>query len=158
MANRWSLTGGFRSARAGEDGQDIIEFAIILPLLLLLLLGIIQAGILGWNYNTVSNAAREGARYAIVHPPAADIPATQCPDPPPVVPGDPVQAACRLTLGLDPAQVRVQVQRCTSPGPFGCVSVTVRYDSELIFAPFLGGPGGPAVIPLGTTATMDREQ
>jgi hypothetical protein len=154
MANRRSLTGGFQSARADEDGQDIIEFAIILPLLLLLLLGIIQAGILVWNYNTVANAAREGARYAIVHP--MDVPLTQCPDTLPAVPVSPLDATCRLTLGLEPARVSVQVQAsgCTSPGRFGCVRVTVTYDSELIFAPFLG----PTVVPLGTAATMDREQ
>jgi Flp pilus assembly protein TadG len=43
-----------------------VEFALILPLLLLLLLGIMDFGFLFQRYEVVTNAAREGARVAIL--------------------------------------------------------------------------------------------
>ena len=50
-----------------EDGQAITEFAIILPVLMMLLLGIIQFGIIFNNYITLTDATRAGARTAAVN-------------------------------------------------------------------------------------------
>jgi Flp pilus assembly protein TadG len=49
-----------------EDGQAMVEFAIIVPLLLMLVLGIIQFGILFNHYLTLTDAVRVGARQAAV--------------------------------------------------------------------------------------------
>jgi Flp pilus assembly protein TadG len=49
-----------------ETGAELIEFALTLPLLLLLVLGIIEFGFLFREYETVTNAAREGARIAVL--------------------------------------------------------------------------------------------
>lgn len=49
-------------------GQGLVEFALILPLLLLIIIGIIEFGRILFIYVNVSNAAREGARYGIVKP------------------------------------------------------------------------------------------
>jgi Flp pilus assembly protein TadG len=49
-----------------ESGQAITEFALILPILMALLLGIIQFGIVFNNYVTITDAARAGARKAAV--------------------------------------------------------------------------------------------
>jgi TadE-like protein len=51
---------------SSERGQTMTEFAIVLPLLCMLLFGIIQFGILYNNYVTVTDAARAGARKAAV--------------------------------------------------------------------------------------------
>ncbi len=51
-----------------DRGQDLVEYALVLPLLLLLLLGIMEFSIVIWSYNTIANAAREGARYGIIDP------------------------------------------------------------------------------------------
>jgi Flp pilus assembly protein TadG len=48
-------------------GQALVETALVLPLLLLLLIGTIDFGRGIYLYITVSNAAREGARVAIVN-------------------------------------------------------------------------------------------
>ena len=50
-----------------EKGQALVEFALVLPLLLALLCGIIDFGWLYYNQITLNNAAREGARYAVIH-------------------------------------------------------------------------------------------
>jgi Flp pilus assembly protein TadG len=52
--------------RNRQQGQALVEFAILLPVLLLLLLGIVQFGLAFNNYIQVTSAAREGARKASV--------------------------------------------------------------------------------------------
>jgi len=49
-----------------EKGASAVEFALILPILVLLLFGIIQFGIAYNNYLAITHAAREGARLAAV--------------------------------------------------------------------------------------------
>lgn len=49
-----------------EKGQSLVEFAILLPILLLLLMGILEFGIMLNSYLTINNSAREGARLGIV--------------------------------------------------------------------------------------------
>jgi Flp pilus assembly protein TadG len=52
--------------RRGQEGQAMVEFALVIPLLLLLIFGIIQFGILFNNYLTLTDAVRVGARQAAV--------------------------------------------------------------------------------------------
>lgn len=54
--------------RYREQGQSIVELTLMLPILMLLLLGIIDLGRVFYTYVTMTNAAREGARYGAVHP------------------------------------------------------------------------------------------
>ena len=56
---------GFTNARKvrGEEGASLIEFAMILPILAALLLGIVTVGLALNGKNSINNAAREGARY-----------------------------------------------------------------------------------------------
>jgi Flp pilus assembly protein TadG len=50
----------------GRKGQALAEFALILPVLFLLIAGIIEFG-RGWNIKqAVTDAAREGARYTVI--------------------------------------------------------------------------------------------
>jgi len=49
-----------------HNGGVAIEFAIILPLLLLVTFGVIELGLLLFNQQIITNAAREGARAGIV--------------------------------------------------------------------------------------------
>ena len=49
-----------------QKGATAVEFAIILPLLLLLIFGIIEFGLLLFNRHVITNAAREAARAGIV--------------------------------------------------------------------------------------------
>jgi Flp pilus assembly protein TadG len=52
--------------RHTENGQAVVEFAVILPVLLLILFAILQFGLIFNNYIQVTAAAREGARKAAV--------------------------------------------------------------------------------------------
>ena len=51
----------------GQKGAAAVEFAIILPLLLTLVFGIIEFSILFYNKAMLTNASREGARAGIVY-------------------------------------------------------------------------------------------
>jgi len=50
-----------------EKGASAVEFAIILPILVMLIFGIVQFGIAYNNYIALTHAAREGARLAAVN-------------------------------------------------------------------------------------------
>jgi hypothetical protein len=85
----------------------MVEFALVAPLFFLLLFGIIEAGRFIFYYETLNNATREGARYAIVNG-ASTI---GCPSGPPApgtsgcdVPGNNVIARVRAAaLGIGSA-------------------------------------------------------
>lgn len=53
--------------RRKRRGQALVEFALVAPVFFLLLFGIIEGGRFILYYETLNNATREGARYAIVH-------------------------------------------------------------------------------------------
>ena len=50
-----------------QEGASAVEFAIILPLLLILVFGIIEFSILFYDKAMITNASREGAREGIVY-------------------------------------------------------------------------------------------
>jgi hypothetical protein len=85
----------------------MVEFALVAPMFFLLLFGIIEAGRFIFYYETLNNATREGARYAIVNG-ASTI---GCPSGPPApgstpcdVPGNNVIARVRAAaLGIGSA-------------------------------------------------------
>jgi Flp pilus assembly protein TadG len=49
-----------------QRGAELVEFALTFPLLLLVVLGIMDFGFLFQQYEVVTNAAREGARIAVL--------------------------------------------------------------------------------------------
>lgn len=49
-----------------EEGAAMIEFALVLPLLLMILFGIIEFGLVLFRQEVITNASREGARFGIL--------------------------------------------------------------------------------------------
>jgi hypothetical protein len=60
--------------RGSSRGQTLVEFALVLPLFLMLVVGIIVLGIGLFYQQQVVNAARETARYAAIHSATSDCP------------------------------------------------------------------------------------
>jgi len=129
----------FKSKKS--KGQSLVETALVLPILLLLLTGIIDFGMLFNNYLVVSNASREGARSAaigstdeqistVVHNVAASL--------------DPV----RLSVTITPDQV---AGRSTGES----VAVTVQYEYNMITPIIAALVPGP--LELKTSTTMRCE-
>jgi Flp pilus assembly protein TadG len=122
----------------GDRGQDLVEFALIFPVLMLLLLGIMEFAVLVWSYDTIANAAREGARLGIIRT------ATTAQ----------VEAAVvdrALALGLTDANVEITIWTDTR------VQVEVVYEVPLFTGLIADALGGSPTIPMRTVATMRRE-
>jgi Flp pilus assembly protein TadG len=70
-----------KRARVGtrDKGAALVEFALLMPLLIILILGIVEFGWKFGQFNDVRHAAREGARFAAVNAGTdAEIEATIC--------------------------------------------------------------------------------
>jgi hypothetical protein len=66
--------------RSSSMGQGLAEFALVIPIFLIVFLAIFDLGRVVWANNALSNAAREAVRFAIVH---GGSPTTPCPVGPP---------------------------------------------------------------------------
>jgi Flp pilus assembly protein TadG len=53
--------------RRGSRGQALAEFALVFPVFVLILAGMIDFGLGLYSYNTIINAAREGARLGVTN-------------------------------------------------------------------------------------------
>ena len=63
-----SIRRGRRNPSTRRDrGQALMEFALVIPLFLLLMVALFDLGRAVFAYNTLTNEAREGARLAIVN-------------------------------------------------------------------------------------------
>ena len=61
-----SVAGQLKRLGRDERGQALVEFALIMPFLLLFIIGIVEFG-RGWNqHQVITDAAREGARSAVL--------------------------------------------------------------------------------------------
>jgi len=125
--------------RRESRGQTLVEFALILPIFVLVLVGIFDGGRLVFAYHTVNNAAREGGREATVNQTLADIQTRT--------------AQHAVALDINPADVTVQYLAADAQGPcpgalgspkmYGCLAV-VRVTYEYSAAtPVIGALIGP---------------
>jgi hypothetical protein len=67
--------------RNRERGQTLVEFALVLPLFIMVLTGIIVFGLAVFYQQQLSNAAREAARYAAIHSATSQCPTRSWMDP-----------------------------------------------------------------------------
>ncbi len=130
------ITRIFKQTHRQESGTTMLETAIVLPVLLVMLFGIIESGILFGRFLTVTNAAREGARIAIVFQPTCD--ATQ------------VENSVRATVkaytssaGITTNDGEVSILgACTGPDNSATVTVNHAYNYRVLdaLAPALSSP------------------
>jgi hypothetical protein len=91
------MSGSMVGRRGHTAGQSLVEFVLVFPIFFLILVGMVDVGRAIWANNAIANAAREAARYAIVHGGTASNP---CPVGPPVTTGPkktvipPASASC----------------------------------------------------------------
>ena len=137
---RWSTTRlATQSSRwsrwRGEHGQDIIELALVLPLVLVIVMGIVDLGRAFNTYMVITNAAREAARTAAVNPAATSTIN---------------EAALRETrqAGISDGAVTVTVFPASVGSP---VQVTVRTNF-----PLLSGVLPVGTVPLSASVQMVR--
>lgn len=107
-------------ARSGQGGAAVVEFALILPILLGLLIGGIDLSLALYDKTVITNASREGARAGIVarNPPLSDAQIRQ-------VVNQYAQSAL-VSLGANPALPTVLIQKGSLSGD-PTLQVTVQY-------------------------------
>lgn len=135
----------FRSAAIlsrEERGQAVVEMALVLPVLVLLVVGILEFGRLFGAYLTVAHAAREGARLAVTGATDAEI-------------EDLVRRqASSLDGASDPARLTVSVTPPFSERTAGTrVTVSVDYGFEFLL-PWIAGRSDP-LFPLQARLSME---
>lgn len=96
-----------------------MEFALVVPLVLVLLMGLVEVALVARTQLEVVNAAREGARQAAASPDPAD-----------------AVLAARSALGEPGSSARVSVRRPDAVGELAEVRVALPYR---VAAPLLGG-------------------
>jgi Flp pilus assembly protein TadG len=119
--------------RREEQGQSAVEFALVLPMILILMLGLLQLGVMVRDQIMVLGAAREGVRQAIVTPDRGVI----------------EQAAARAAPGL---RLAVEVVRGTSRGEPARVTVKTSPAKLPLVGQMVGG------LTLKGSATMRIER
>ena len=58
---------GWMGLRPASRGQSLVEFALVFPVVALLIFGLVDLGRAVYAYSTIANAARQGARVAAVN-------------------------------------------------------------------------------------------
>ena len=137
-----------RRSRRNEHGQGLTEFALIFPVFILLLVLVFDFGRAIYAHSTISNAARAGARVAIVDQTLAGIKAK----------------ALAQTVGLNPDDIDVPnpIFGCPLPTPpvgplkIGCeAEVTVEYAYQPL-TPIVGNILGPMTLSATTRFPIER--
>jgi Flp pilus assembly protein TadG len=126
--------------RRHEHGQGIVEFALVFPVIVFLIVAFIEIGRAVYSYSTITNAARQGARVAAVNQLTS---LAECDETRPIENPDDAHwsivgcaIAAGVGLGLQPSNVSVSYAAppdttltCSPTIHVGCLaSVTVTYD------------------------------
>lgn len=123
-----------------ERGQAVVEFALVLPLLLLLVFGATEFSRAWLTVNVLAAASREGCRLAVVTEPAVD------------------EVIARVNEVCDAGRVTPTDVAVIGPDPNDPerrVTVTVETDFRVLSGAVLGTFSG--TIPLRSTAVMRHE-
>ena len=107
----------FRSK--SERGQAMVEFAIVVPLLLMVLMGIMQLGVVYNNWVTLTDASRAGGRQAAVSRGLADPSGTT------------VARVKASAVNLDQTQLKACASSSTSGTPPSCPAPSWTQGSDV---------------------------
>jgi Flp pilus assembly protein TadG len=138
------------TGRRGQSGQNLVEFAIIVVLLLSLVLGILEFGRAWMTFQVITNASREGARLAALPTGFSNVSGVT----------DKVNTYL-TSANLSPARASVSVANVDGPTGTDAV-VTVQYQADLLFlGPIVrlmdNSSTLPGTLQLTGTATMRNE-
>jgi Flp pilus assembly protein TadG len=133
-----------RRLRGAEKGQALVEFALVAPILLFLLLGIIDLA-RAWNvYQVLTDAGREGARVAVVDNGSTDVQIRDLVK----------QAAARAGIEITDANITLT----EGIGRGDPTTVSIQYGHDLQWVGWaLGLVGADRIINFTVVSTMRRE-
>jgi len=130
---------GRRTRRS--DGQALVEFALLVPLLVIIILVIIEFGRIWMTMNVLASAAREGARVAAVTS-ASSFP-------------NPAQVQTAVDNVLTAADITGATITTTGPNAANQVTVRVQITYSVVTGSFV--PGLSSSMPLSRSVVMHWE-
>jgi Flp pilus assembly protein TadG len=130
-----------QSVTKQKKGQSLVEFALLLPVFLLILVGIAEFGRAWMTKNILTGAAREGARVAAVQ---LTFPLSRS------------AGSARVNSVLSGTGITPTVNVTDPGGPVNSIKVEVINTYTVVITGFI--PGLPTSFPLTGTATMRRER
>lgn len=123
-----------------KKGQSVVELALILPMVLLLLMGVVEFGRMFHTYLVITQGSREGARLAVVGESDTTI----------------VERVKQVTASLDLAKLTVNIEPGEDDRVRGVpVKVTVTYKLELIVPDVINIIPDPLNISASTVMRME---
>ncbi len=158
-----------RKVRRREEAQSLVEFALIVPMFLILIFGIIDFGLGLRAYVTLSSATREGARYGIVGNQAGTFIAGGSGDCDGIKTTTIVSKVCSTMNGLGLTNIQTVTTKCppsgvTSPPctPGNPIEVHAEYRYHYItpvrsIVNVLSGGSMPGYLTVRSTVTMRQE-
>lgn len=150
-----------QGSRVRDRGVTLVEFAIVAPVFLLLLLGMIDFGFAFGDYISMRNGVREGARQAVINPPGT---ATCTLDtPPPNVATRNLACVTKDRIGISEDDVQIAIVLLdgddpgSTPGEAGdpvriCARTPTKSTSGMT-APFLSGRSITATVEMRIEVT-----
>jgi Flp pilus assembly protein TadG len=98
-----------KAVKLGERGQSLVEFAVLFPIFMLILGGMIQLGIILWASNTLNQVVRDTGRYAAT--------------------------VCQSSNAVSDSQARFDALYANSAGPWTSPTRTVAYAPDVAGSP-----------------------
>ena len=140
-----------------EEGSSLVEMALTMIILLMILFGLIEMCLALYTYHFISDAAREGSRYAIVHGSQCQVSGVSCTATTTQIqnyvenlgfPGiNPANMTVTTTWTAYPAGATCMALACNGPGDL--VTVTVSYNFPLAI-PFVPA----SILAMSSTSSM----
>jgi Flp pilus assembly protein TadG len=149
MTRRTHASGTDRRARR-LAGMAMVEFVLILPALIVMLFGILEFGVLFFQWQTLSNAAREGAREAIVFRKNCDSAAVQS-----LIEQTVIDYASSANIAVDAGDVSI-TGPCTGSGE--PLRVEVSHDFDFFVLPGFISQLTPTITLVGTSEMRNEGQ
>ena len=145
-------------------GQALVEFALVVPVLVLILLGTVDAGRLIFAYNSVSNAAREGGRTAIVNQTPDEVRqrAAEQATVLGIAPADPGDCPAAGGPTTQPTGIcfvlrdRDDAAACTTPPSIGCTAIVAAKWEYRAITPIIGDLLGPMSVSSTTRQLVEK--
>lgn len=109
--------------KKGQLGSALIEFALLIPVFMMIVVGIVDLGRAVWAKSSLGYLAGETARYASMHSTRSNDPVTS---------GDVFKYVEQRAIGLNPEHLTVDTTWVPNNAPGGVVRINLSYDFQFL--------------------------
>ena len=113
----------------------MIEFAIVLPLLIIFVFGIIEFGLIIYDKAMITNASREGARVGIIFRVDSNGDYISPDEVQGLIEGRVREYLSTYLINFGPHNLTIDIPPVTGTSPGGILTVTVNYDYRFLVIP-----------------------